>query len=252
MSSFTSYSYNSVWNKILDECEKIECDLNYVSTLIVTSRQKDSYMIEATKKIKGYHTIYCRAFILLYYCHKDEEKYQLGVFNQLREEMGAFGEDEFFNLIISSINNLLEIQKKIAAIDARTEIVTEDTQNHETTDIETVQEDCCEEQDTENDLPEVKKLSLRTRIEALLNIFKINNQFEVSNKRGLARYIAAILNENSNTVYTTMYRKDKKTGTPFKLNAKQHGEDVKYYNDLIDQTKLNLPDYYKLIIPDDN
>lgn len=108
-------------------------------------------------------------------------------------------------------------------------------------------EEAEEAEEAEEDFSELTEdmFPLRVRIEGCLRMMGIDNPDIVPNKRALSRYLAFILKEKANTVYSTLYKRDKKTKVLYGLNRINHGASVDEYNKAIDECKIkNLKDFY--------
>ena len=112
---YLSHIYNSdtIWKDILDSCQMVEKEPRNISSVIVKAKKEDTLVVNGLS-IKKYHTILTRIYILLYYCHYDEDAFKILVFPQLVNNMGIYAGD-------SILKN--KIQKEIGEIISQDEMI---------------------------------------------------------------------------------------------------------------------------------
>ena len=113
------FSGNSdLWSYPIDQCKRIEESLFSVNT-IVKEVLRNFYSTFGDANYRTYHVLLARTYILLYYKHRDESKYQSVVFPVLIPDMGLYGK-----------NYLDEINKKIDEIKDMEDIINGNTKDY--------------------------------------------------------------------------------------------------------------------------
>ena len=108
------YNYDHIWTtRIIDYCKTIEKEHRDVNTVIVETK-KDSPVILGGSGIRRHHTMLTLIYILLYYKHRDEDRYKTLVFPRLIENMGRFNSEQVLKHEINIVINRIIEEDKLA------------------------------------------------------------------------------------------------------------------------------------------
>lgn len=109
-------SATPLWDGPIKMCQKIENDLFAVDTVVRDAKIFNNNFNGINTPLL-YNAILCRVYIILYYCHRDDQLYQEIVFPRLKENMGDFNE-KHITTINEQIDKILAQEELIKRIQA--------------------------------------------------------------------------------------------------------------------------------------
>lgn len=106
---------DNVWEGVVERCEKIEEEPRSVNSVILEIKKKYKSTAVGGICVIWYHVWLTCIYILLYYLHRDDNKYKLIVFPELVKNMGIFGEDKILKPKINQeIDKIIDLDKIVA------------------------------------------------------------------------------------------------------------------------------------------
>ena len=82
------------WRRPIEVCTELEQDPDGVSSMILDQEEDKGETVSNGLVIKHYHTFLVRVYILLYYRHQGDPRYEEEVFPLLRQNMGYYGDPQ--------------------------------------------------------------------------------------------------------------------------------------------------------------
>lgn len=110
-----SYSYNAgnMWEGIIERCQKIEDEPRAVDSVIAEAKKLTKEMA-SNPRIRLYHFILTRVYIILYYRHRDDQIYKAIIFPELKRYMGFYAEEkQLAEIIHAETNKIIELDKLV-------------------------------------------------------------------------------------------------------------------------------------------